>query len=533
MDEERGTQREIARTYRDRVQSRFTRTVWRRTRFLLSVLLFAGGVVAIYYCEKEKPQEFFNPGPLSRSHSHLEAVSSGIYRTPPVGQRAHTFVVSDGEALRDNCASCHVPERLTSSSAEQPPGFFHVLNDRFKNGAPSFERIDRACAKCHQQHDFHQPNVVMNRSCSACHREHQGLDALMRVVSLDCASCHNSSAVMQASAERGKQLPRQRFHLNPKLVNFRQITLQLPRPADGYTKTFASFSEGHPPFQLQRDNVRDNNALRFNHSRHLNSNDIPPTKAGKLDCNYCHQPEPNGRYMQPISFEAHCQECHSLQFDVRNPDFQLPHGDAQLVRTFLRTLPAQYAELARRKRGLTNETKINEFAVQQVRQLLTQFPNAKELERNVFFTTDPYKGAQQNDSSSRAKYTGCAYCHEVKQAAGISYPTAEITKPVMIERWLPHAHFSHAKHAMVASCRECHVAVASSRLTSDVLIPTKESCVRCHSAEGIARKASECATCHLYHSPGQASSVPKTASTISLEQMLLGASRSGVRGPSP
>jgi c(7)-type cytochrome triheme protein len=253
----------------------------------------------------------------------------------------------------------------------------------------------------------------------------------------------------------------------------------------------------------------------------LNSSDIPPTKAGKLDCNYCHQPEPNGRYMQPINFEAHCQECHSLQFDVRNPDFQLPHGDAQLVRTFLRTLPAQYAELARRKRGLTNETKINEFAVQQVRQLLTQFSNAEELERSVFFTTDPYKASQKNDSSSRAKYTGCAFCHEVKQAAGISYPTAEITKPVMIERWLPHAHFSHAKHATVASCRECHVAAASSRLTSDVLMPAKESCVRCHSPSGVARKASECATCHLYHSTDQPSTAAMTDPTISFKQMLL------------
>jgi hypothetical protein len=389
-----------------------------------------------------------------------------------------------------------------------------VLNDRFEKGAPSFERIDRACAKCHQQHDFHEPNVVTNRSCSACHKEHQGLDAMMAVANLDCASCHNNSKVMQASADRGKQLPPTRFHLNPKMVNLRQATLQLPRPTDGYTKTFASFSESHPPFQLQRENVRDNDVLRFNHARHLNSSDIPPTKAGKLDCNYCHQPEPSGRYMQPISFEAHCQECHSLQFDVKNPDFQVPHGDAQLVRTFLRTLPAQYAELARRKRGLTNEMKINEFAVRQVRQLLTQFPNAEELERSVFFTVDPYKASQRNDPSSRAKYTGCAFCHVVKQTAGISYPTAEITKPVMIERWLSHAHFSHAKHATVASCRECHVAAASSRLTSDVLVPAKESCVRCHSAGGIARKASECATCHLYHSPDQPNTAAVTASTF-------------------
>src|SRR5206468_11840776 len=102
MDEERGTQREIANSYRDRVQARFTRTMGRRTRFLLSVLLFAGGVVAIYYCEKKKPQEFFNAGPLSRSHSDLQK----------------------------GCASCHVPERLTSSSAAGPSGFFQVLNDR-------------------------------------------------------------------------------------------------------------------------------------------------------------------------------------------------------------------------------------------------------------------------------------------------------------------------------------------------------------------------------------------------------------------
>ena len=493
MNEERGTQREIAKTYRDRVQSRFARTVWRSERFLLSVVLFAGGVVAIYYCEREKPQEFFNTGPLSRSHAHL----------------------------KDGCVSCHVPERLTSSSAAESPALLQVLNDRFEKGAPSFERIDRACGQCHKQHDFHEPNVVTNRSCSACHKEHQGLHGMMAVANLDCASCHNNTNIMQASAERGKQLPPTRFHLNPKLVNFRQITLQRPRPADGYTKTFASFSEGHPPFQLHRENVRDNDVLRFNHERHLNRSDIPPTKAGKLDCNYCHQPEPNGRYMQPISFEAHCQECHSLQFDVRNPDFQLPHGDAQLVRTFLRTLPAQYTELARRKRGMTNETKINEFAVQQVWQLLTQFSNPEELERSVFFTTDPYKASQRNDASSRAKYTGCAFCHEVKQAAGISYPMAEITKPVMIERWLPHAHFSHAKHATVASCRECHVAAASSRLTSDVLIPAKESCVRCHSAAGIARKASECATCHLYHSPDQPSTPVMTDSTISVKQMLL------------
>ncbi len=47
---------------------------------------------------------------------------------------------------------------------------------------------------------------------------------------------------------------------------------------------------GHPPFQLQRENVRDNDVLRFNHQRHLNSSDIPLVEGKKLDCNYCHKP---------------------------------------------------------------------------------------------------------------------------------------------------------------------------------------------------------------------------------------------------
>ena len=108
----------------------------------------------------------------------------------------------------------------------------------------------------------------------------------------------------------------------------------------------------------------------------------------------------------------------------------------------------------------------------------------------------------------------------------------EVTLQVR-ERWLPHAHFSHAKHETVSSCRECHVAAQSSRLTSDVLMPAKESCVRCHSPTGQARKASECSTCHLYHSPDQPNTPATRASTISLKQMLLGTSRSGVRDTSP
>ncbi len=493
MDEQRGTQKQIAKRYEDKVDYRNTRTPWRRLRFWITVVVIVGGISGIYFAQNRTSPEFFNTGPLSSHHSHLQG----------------------------DCAACHVPE-------PQKAGWFvPAVNERFRKGAPSFERIDQACATCHQQHTFHEPNVVENRSCSVCHKEHQGPGAMLAVATRDCATCHNDQSVMQASAQKGKQIPPTQFHLNPKVVNptgARQTVLQLPRPVDGYTATFASFSEGHPPFQLHQQNVRESDVLRFNHQLHLTGRGIPLTPGGaKLDCNYCHKPEPNGRYMQRFSFEANCHACHSLQFDVKNPDFELPHGDAQLVRTFLRTLPAQYGELARRKRGITNETRVGEFTAQQIRTLLTQFASGEELERTVFFTKDPYKASQQSDAATRAKYIGCAYCHEVKQAAGVSYPLPEVTAPVIIDRWMPHAHFNHAKHQTV-SCQECHADATASHLTSDVLMPTKESCTSCHNPKGTAAAASECMTCHTYHAPDPQPATTATANA-SFKQTLLGQMR--------
>jgi len=494
MDEQRGTPKQIAKRYEDKVDYRHTRTPWRRARFWISIFVIAGGIAAIYFAQEKTPPAFFNTGPLSSHHRNLKG----------------------------DCAACH-----TSQSLERDQ-LLAVLSERFHNGAPSFERIDQACQACHKQHAFHEPNVVENRSCSACHKEHHGPGPMHAVVSLDCASCHNDRAIMQASAQLGRQLPPTHFHLNPKVVNptgARQTVLQLPRPANGYTETFASFSKGHPPFQLHQQNVRESDALRFNHQLHLGRHGIPSTPGGgKLDCNYCHKPEPNGRYMQRVNFEANCQACHSLQFDVKNPDFQLPHGDAQLVRTFLRTLPAQYGELARRKRGITNENRVGEFTARQIRQLLTQFASGEELERTVFFTKDPYKASQQSDAATRAKYTGCAYCHEVKQTAGVAYPLPDVTAPVMIDRWMSHAHFNHAKHQSV-SCQDCHTATMSSHLTSDVLMPTKESCTSCHSPKGTAMNASECMTCHTYHAPDPRTTDPPATAAGSFKQMLLGRAR--------
>ncbi|MEP6604000.1 MAG: hypothetical protein ABJB69_08640, partial [Spartobacteria bacterium] len=263
-----------------------------------------------------------------------------------------------------------------------------------------------------QQHTFHETNVVQNRSCSACHQEHRGSASMKSVASVQCATCHNNSETMQASAQRGMQLPPTAFHRHPQPPQ--QAVLDLPRPPQGYTKTFAAFWGDHPEFQLKTVNARDPDALRFNHQRHFAA-DIPPVNGQKLDCNYCHKAQSDGRFYTRINFAANCQACHSLQFDARNPDLRLPHGDVDLVRTFLRTLPAQYADYARIKRGLSGESENRNFVAQQIRQLRDQFHSGDELERAVFFTSNPYKPQEKTAATTRANFTGCAFCHDVKQ----------------------------------------------------------------------------------------------------------------------
>jgi uncharacterized paraquat-inducible protein A len=135
---------------------------------------------------------------------------------------------------------------------------------------------------------------------------------------------------------------------------------------------------------------------------------------------------------------------------------------------------------------------VRNFVTKQIRQLRERVRSGEELERQVFFATDPYKPMQNAEARTRASFAGCAFCHEVKPVAN-SAPA--ITKPVLVDRWMPLAKFNHAQHTSV-KCDDCHHA-SQSRETSDVLMPVKANCVVCHSPHG--RVASECSMCHTYH----------------------------------
>ena len=477
------TQKQIAERYKGNLTYYKLRHPWRVARFCASFIAIVGGLGAILFYQglifqKRASEQFFSAGRISSHHAQFE----------------------------QDCSRCHDKNAATGNELT-PAKFSSVLKDRFRHGL-DFASIDNRCERCHEdehppvgmkkEYDVHEPNVVDPRACSICHMEHLGPGPMKRVADSQCATCHNDPGVMEASANKGMTLPAALFELSR--AGQGQVVPAVARPKRGYTQVFASFHRdatagGHPEFQLIREKTSDPDTLKFNHSRHF-ANDIPPVKGQKLDCNFCHKPDPEGRFYLRINFEAHCQSCHALQFDERNASLHLPHGDVNLVRTFLRTLPAQYAELARsqtNKAPAYNDVKT--FVTQQMNGLRRQFGSDEAFERAVFFETSPYK--REEAAPSKANFSGCAHCHAVKAEGRIPV----VTPPVLIDRWMLRANFTHAKHTSV-SCEDCHQQARTSQLTSDVLMPAKQNCVVCHSPE-TKKIRSDCITCHTYHQPGQ------------------------------
>ena len=427
---------------------------------------------------------FISPGDVSSSHH------GGVFAA---NQPAHP--ASEG------CAACHVAAQgdlrdwLHAAFSAQPgplePHRLHQVS------VGAMTRIDESCLACHPGHKFHQPNVVRDHSCSACHLEHQGQGRMAAPADGQCLSCHGNASVMQASLVKGREnLPRPTPNVERSKLSVGRSTLmrmETPRPVAGYTSVFQSFAQDHPEFQIHQQKLRETNTLRFNHQLHLADN-FTQLNGQKLTCADCHQPESAGAYFQPLTFTQHCASCHALQFDAQNPELHLPHGDPAGVRAFLRSLPTQYADLARR-RGTTRQPDVDRFVQTQMRHLRELAFTGENLEQQVFLAgnaAQPLATAAGPATTGRTRFPGCAYCHEVK-SAGEAVP--QVTRPIIPDRWLTRGAFHHAKHLNV-SCTQCH-AMHGSRDTADIVLPTKQSCTECHSPAGGASES--CSTCHSYH----------------------------------
>lgn len=389
---------------------------------------------------------------------------SRIYNPGPISQ-AHADIAN-------NCAACHgKANSIFQTTVESSP-------------------VDASCIQCHQHHDFHAAQSPRSHSCTACHHEHLTAGPMKPVADANCASCHGNAATMAAAHTAAANQPAPALDLTPRdgHVHYQPGRSTTP-PA-----VFTSFEKDHPAWQIHREKRRDPNTLAFNHALHLGGDGIPQVDGKKLDCNYCHQPDPAGAYMQPIVFEKNCQSCHSLQFDPRNPDLSIPHGSTEAVQAYLASLPVQYAKKGRAQ-GITDDKALKTYVRGQIEALRQDVRSGDDLTKKIFFS-DAQKGPtgsiQGMPDEGRARFAGCAYCHQV---TGQATNEPVVQAPVTPDRWLSRAVFDHSKHEHV-SCTECHQA-GSSQKTSDILMPTMQSCRKCHSEQGGI--VASCATCHSYH----------------------------------
>jgi hypothetical protein len=423
--------------------------------------------------------EFTNPGRLANVHASAAFADM------------HHKATGDSSS----CAACHegASQGAEAWNLKALDAFHHGLapGELIKKGPLHASAMDTNCVSCHEGKDFHQPNMAAQFACQECHKEHQGTGFIPEVKSDYCTSCHGSAELMAASREMGtKTNP----HAFPSFASNADLKIQpRERPKDGYTDLITAFHLDHPEFRQIREKVRDENSLKFNHAVHLRTGKIPR----ELNCADCHERDARGEYQRPITYEKHCVECHTLQFDPNTsaekdkPGIYLPHGDPYYVRAFLRSLNIQYEEYGRSHEGIMRRDELSDYVREKRVGIEKLYETGENLERAVFFAD--MKG--EIPGGQRAPFAGCATCHEVSEPAS-SNATPVIKKVSTPDRWMGLGKFNHDMHQNGLSCVDCHK-VMNSELTSDLNLPSVKSCVECHSPKGAVDH--RCIRCHTYH----------------------------------
>ena len=283
--------------------------------FTISAAAFTAGVLLVSLCGSFRAK-FANPGTLSSQHS----------------TEAFAKMAGTGGGDIAGCQTCHHaarsgPHGWMASAFRAAPGPLDVRALAARE-PPSMNAIDQSCAHCHTAHSFHQPNVARDHSCSACHQEHRGPGPMAAPTDANCLSCHANTAVLQASHEKAKTLPPEAFDYRPDQG---RVLFKAPRPRHGYTNVIRAFAADHPEFRVLADKLEDPDTLKFNHALHLTSPHTQPLHDPKPECRNCHKPDAAGVLHLKITYEENCKSCHSLQFDVNNPELRVPHGDTEHV----------------------------------------------------------------------------------------------------------------------------------------------------------------------------------------------------------
>ena len=462
-------------------------------RSLRRVLVIACALVAVAWggwAMLAQGERLYNPGPVAASHAMFE----------------------------NNCAACH-----QGADGKGKGNFLKTVSDA-------------ACLRCHDGaiHSDKQISLVslaggkpaMSSNCTTCHVEHKGHDALAGTSDMLCTRCHDNLSAHVAGGKTDMQADVHAFAAAPAHPPFGRVL-----------KQGASTGQWHDP-----------TPLKFNHQKHL-----ALTGENALDCAACHRPSPTGnrRVMQPVSFDANCKSCHPLTLAANLSD--VPHQHMDIVRLFTATIPSSFSqklaamtpEEKEKALNITTEKKVGlrkitetkkitevEWLEAQTKDLIDKkvasSPAANQPAYQAIQTLEPTakNAAALELYASYGMAVSCSYCHTLqgnpaalaktpadllhtlptgyapalRPTAAPSAPTSHLIATPEGRRWFTASLFNHDSHRDM-SCIDCHAQAKGSSLTSDVLLPDMQSCVKCHHPGGSSKAAASnnCITCHVYH----------------------------------
>ena len=344
-------------------------------------------------------------------------------------------------------------------------------------GAFFKEVSDEACLTCHDG-PMHHGNQIFTPKFSSCHVEHKGAVRLAATADASCTQCH--------------------------------ARLQTREGRPHYAASIAGFDRGHPEFSPLAKGRVDPARIRLNHYLHLQSNLVGPDgKRVQMSCEDCHRSageegrwpyagelvgavDSDGRtarvrrsaaFMAPIRFANHCAGCHTLQFDRRFGNQQVPHDKPEVVHTFLTKQFQGYIAA-------------NPSAIHQFEPANRQLPERVRVPR-VARNTSEWVQFRTEDAEWLLWTKTCKQCHLLNSMEGA---LPQVAPSAISSRWLEHAEFDHSAHRMM-SCTACHTRVFESHDTADLLLPGIQTCQECHRDKESFREVAEgrCFECHQYH----------------------------------
>ncbi len=370
------------------------------------------------------------------------------------------------------------------------------------HATPFVQTTNASCENCHSKIGWHfardsKEKKALHKAifekpgdetrCAACHRDHKGPMGLIRQDSPLCTDCHGV---------------------------LRTLVAKTPIP------DITDFQKDHPPFQLSMlvpgeigeagivrvpqdgSKIVEKSNLKFPHATHMNKKGVRGQN-GKvvMECKNCHVPDETGTRFKPTTMKDHCQECHSLEFEPKATNRQVPHGNVDDV---IATVGEFYAQ------AVLADTPIDVVFNEGARRPGERLNVANPPQRLAALSWATKKASVITRELMEVRV--CFSCHEIKrETVGEGKDKSETWRvaPIAVtQHWLPKSRFPHVQHSPY-ECKECHN-TAASKTSADIDIPDIKNCQSCHAGNVVSTSMvrGTCETCHGFHVGGTKSGMP-------------------------